>query len=47
MKLVHTNESKDALKKYESLWKKIKDLIRSINNNVADYDEKCMKIKFN
>ena len=31
--LVHTDESTDALKKYEELRKKINDLMRSINNN--------------
>ena len=31
---------------YEELWNKIRDLIRSINQNVDDYDEKYIKIKF-
>ena len=44
--LVDTNENKVALKIYEVLGKKIKDLIRSINNNSDDYDEKYMKNKF-
>ena len=35
------------LKKYEELWSKIKDLIRSITKNSDDHDEKYMKIKFN
>ena len=43
----HTDESKDTLKRFEELWKKLKDLIRSVNNNSDDYDEKDMKIKFN
>ena len=43
----HTDESKDTLKRFEELWKKLKDLIRSINNNSDDYDEKGVKIKFN
>ena len=43
--LVHTDESKDALKKYEELWKKIKNLNRSINKSSDDYDEIYMKIK--
>ena len=34
-------------KKYEELWSKIRDLIRSITKNSDDYDEKYMKIKFN
>ena len=33
-------------KKYEELWNKIRDLIRSITKNLNDYDEKYMKIKF-
>ena len=32
--------------KYEELWSKIRDLIRSITKNLDDYDEKYMKIKF-
>ena len=31
--LVPTNESKEKIKKYEELWSKIKDLIRSITKN--------------
>ena len=34
-------------KKYEELWSKIRDLIRSVTKNLDDYDEKYMKIKFN
>ena len=45
--LVSTNESKEKTKKYEELWIKIRDLIRSINKNSDDYDEKIMKIKLN
>ena len=30
LKLVPTNESKEKIKKYEGLWSKIRDLIRSI-----------------
>ena len=37
--LVPINESKE-IKKYEELWIKIRDLIRSITNNADDYDEK-------
>ena len=33
--------------KYQELWNKIKDLIRSKTNNLGYYDEKYMKIKFN
>ena len=45
--LVSTDESKDTLKKNEELWKKIRDLVRSITYNSDNYDEKYMKIKFN
>ena len=34
------------IKKYEELWIKIRDLIRSITKNSDDYDEQYMKIKF-
>ena len=44
---IHTDESKGTLKKFEKLWKKIKDLIRSIDNNSDDYEEKYMEIRFN
>ena len=47
MALVLTAERKDTLKKYEQSCCKIKDLIRSITNNLDDFDEKYMKIKFN
>ena len=39
--LVPTNESKEKIKKYEELWSKVRDLIRSITRNS---DEKYMKI---
>ena len=45
-RLVPADESKDILKKYEKLWSKIRDLIRSKTNNPDDYDEKYMRIKF-
>ena len=44
--LVPTNESKEIIKKYEELWSKIRDLIKSITKTSGDYDEKYMKIKF-
>ena len=40
-------KSKDALKKYEELWDKIRYLFRSTSNNSDDYDKKYMKIKLN
>ena len=39
--------SNDKNKKYEELWIKIIDLVRSITKNSDDYDEKYRKIKFN
>ena len=38
--LVSTNESKEKIKKYEELWSKIRDIIRSLTKNLDDYDEK-------
>ena len=46
LKLVPTYESKEIIKKYEELWSKNRDLIRSITKNSDGYDEKYMKIKF-
>ena len=40
-------KGKKKLKKYEELWSKIRNLIRSVTNNSDDFDEKYMKIKFN
>ena len=40
------NKSKEILKKYEELWNKVRDLIRSITNNPGNYDEKYAKVKF-
>ena len=45
--LVPTNKSKEKNKKYEEIWDKIRNLIRSITKNSYDYDEKYIKIKFN
>ena len=45
--LVPTNKSKEKDKKYEEIWGKIRNLIRSITKNSYDYDEKYIKIKFN
>ena len=44
--LVFTNEDKEIIKRYEELWSKIRDLIRSITKNSDDYDVSFMKIKF-
>ena len=40
-------KAKKKFKKYEELWSKIRDWIRSITKNLDDNDEKYMKIKFN
>ena len=45
--LVPTNESKEKNKKYEELWSKIRDLMRSMTKSSDDYNEKYMKIKLN
>ena len=46
--LVSADESKEKIKKYEELWIRIKDLIRSVtkNSDDNDYDEIYVKIKF-
>ena len=43
--LVLTDESKDTPKKYEGLWKKIKNLIRTITNRTGNYDKKIYENK--
>ena len=45
--LVSTDEIKGILKMYEELQNNIKGLIRSITNNLSNYDKKYMKTKFN
>lgn len=37
------NASKDTLKRFEELWNKIRDLIRSITNSLDNYNEKLQK----
>ena len=44
--LVPTNESKEKIKKYQDLWIKIRDFIRSVTTKPDDYDEKYIKIQF-
>ena len=39
-------KAKKKWKKYVKLWSKIRDLIRSITNNLDVYNEKYVKIKF-
>ena len=41
-----TNKSNEKIKNYEEIWNKIRYLIRLINKNSDDYDEKHMTIKF-
>ena len=45
--LVPTNENKEKIKKFEELWIKTRDLIRSMTKDSDDYEEKYMKIKLN
>ena len=40
-----TVESKVKIKKYEELWSKVKDLLRSITNNSDGYYDKYIKMK--
>ena len=44
--LVLTNESKEKIKKFEELWIKIRDLIKSGTEKSDHYDDKCIQIKF-
>ena len=39
-------KTKEKFKKYEELWSKTRDLIRSITKNLDNYNENYMKIKF-
>ena len=41
--LVPTNKSEEKLKKYEELWIKSRDLIRSVTKKSDNYDEKYIK----
>ena len=45
LKLGATNERKEKQKKYEELWIKIRNLIRSVTKKSDDYDENYIKIK--
>ena len=40
-------KAKEKKKKYDKLWNKITNLIRSVTKNSDDYDRKYFKIKFN
>ena len=40
-------KAKKKFWKYEEIWRKVRDLIKSITENSGDYDERYMKIKFN
>ena len=43
--LFPTYDGKEKIKKYEELWIKIRDLIRSITKNLDDYDKRYVKLK--
>ena len=43
--LVPTKEIKEIIKKYEELWRKIRELTRSITKISDNYDENYMKTK--
>ena len=45
--LVFTDKSKDAKKKHEKLWNKIRNFIRSATKDSGNYGEKYMNIRFN
>ena len=47
MTLVPPNESKEKIVEENFFGGKIRDLIRSINQNSDDYDEKYINIRFN
>ena len=40
-------KAKKKFKKYEELWSKIRDSVRSITKNSDDYEKEHMKIKLN
>ena len=44
--LVPANGSEVKIKKYEEMWIKIRNLIRSITKHLNDWDKKYIKIKF-
>ena len=43
----NNNNNNNKTKKYEELWSKIRDLIRSVTKNSDNCDENYMKIKIN
>ena len=47
MALISTEESKGTLEKYAGLWNKIRFIIISKANNLVNYDDKYMEIKYN
>ena len=44
--LVPTDENKEIIRKYEELWTKIRNAIRSKTDSSDDYEEKYTKIRF-
>ena len=47
MTLGCTDKSKGIIKKYEEMWSKIRDLIRSVTKISDDYGAKYIKVKIN
>ena len=44
--LIPTNESNEKIRKYQELWIKIRDFIKSVTKKSDDFDEKYMRINF-
>ena len=42
--LVPNDEIKDTLKKFEELWSKSRDLVRSISNSSDDYEKEHIEV---
>ena len=42
--LVPNDEIKDTLKKFEELWSKSRDLVRSISNSLDDYEKEHIEV---
>ena len=41
-----TDENKELLKKYNDVWKGIRNRIKEVSSDECDYEKDCMKIKF-
>ena len=44
--LIPPNESNEKIRKYQELWIKIRDFIKSVIKKSDDFDEKYMRINF-